>query len=73
MKNILLIILFTVTLLSCKKERECVCTATVAGASAGTTTITIKDTKKNATEECDKGDAKATIFGFSTVTECELK
>jgi Ni/Co efflux regulator RcnB len=48
--------LVATTMTSCKKDYTCECTATVLGMTA-TTSTTINDTKKNATETCDKGDA----------------
>ena len=44
------------TMTSCKKEYTCECTATVLGFTA-TSSATIKDTKKNAKEACEKGNS----------------
>ncbi len=58
---------------SCKKEYTCSCITTSAGVQTGTTNSTIEDTKKNAEEACDKGDASISVLGVSTATECSIK
>lgn len=52
------------TLTSCKKEYTCTCKVTLLGITTSASG-TIKDTKKNAKEECDKGDSAG-------VSECEI-
>lgn len=65
MKKVLFIGLALLVLTSCKKDWTCECTS---GDTSGTTTI--KDmTRKDAKEECDKGDIS--IMGFKI--ECGLK
>jgi hypothetical protein len=63
---------FAFGLTSCKKEYTCKCTATVAGSSA-TSETKIEDTKKNAKEACDKGDASSTAGGITTSVACEIE
>ncbi len=57
---------------SCKKEYTCECKATGAGITS-TSSDTIKDTKKNAKEACDKGDATSSVAGITSTVECEIK
>jgi hypothetical protein len=57
---------------SCKKDYTCECKTTTAGVSA-TASSTINDTKKNATEACDKGDASTTVLGVTSTVECSIK
>ncbi|MCG8576274.1 MAG: hypothetical protein MI810_15400 [Flavobacteriales bacterium] len=75
MKRIILssfIALGVLAFTSCKKDYTCECTTTTAGVSA-TASTTITDTKKNATESCDAGDATTTVGGITATTECEIK
>jgi len=67
MKKVLVLGLFSaMALASCKKDWTCKCTNSVAGS----TSSTIADmTKKDATTECNKGDASV---GGVTV-DCELQ
>jgi hypothetical protein len=60
--------IFTLGLSSCKKDWTCTCTTTVTGFGTTTVSGTIKDTKKNAKEECDKGDATTSVGS----TACEI-
>ena len=62
----------TFTLVSCKKERTCTCTSTTAGYSQ-TATTTIKDTKKNAKESCEKMSSTSSSLAGTVTTKCELK
>jgi len=63
-------------LASCKKDYTCTCTTTAESASGSATTTastTINDTKKNAEEACDEGDATSSIGGYTSTTECTLQ
>jgi hypothetical protein len=60
--------LVATTMTSCKKDYTCECTTTALGVTVSES-ITINDTKKNATETCDKGDASA----FGVETACSIK
>lgn len=60
------------TLASCKKDYTCTCTTSVGGVSTSAST-TINDTKKNATEACDAGDATSTTLGISATVDCEIQ
>jgi Ni/Co efflux regulator RcnB len=72
MKKLLLSIaafaLVATTMTSCKKEYTCECTVSGGGFSA-TASGTIKDTKKNAKEECEKENG--TVSGVTT--SCKIK
>lgn len=57
---------------SCKKDYTCECKVTTAGITA-TSSSTINDTKANAEEACDKGDATTTVGGVSSTSECSIK
>ncbi len=61
----------TLSLASCKRDWSCKCTVTVNGASS-TTEGTINATKSDAEEQCDKGNASATVAGVTSTTSCEL-
>lgn len=66
MKKVLLIFGFGLFLLtSCKKDYTCACK--IDGLTVST--ITINDTKKNATATCDESDA--TILGV--VQDCSIQ
>jgi len=66
MKKILLAFGFGLFLLaSCKKDYTCVCKIGVQTVS----TVTINDTKKNATATCDESDGY--IFGIEQ--DCEIQ
>ena len=70
MKKVLFsaLVLGAMTLVSCKKEYTCSCSFSGNGVS-GTASTTIKDTKKNAQEECESGSATAN----GTTTTCSLQ
>lgn len=59
-------------LASCKKDYTCTCTSTVAGVSASES-VTINDTKKNAEEACNEGDATSTVLGITSTVDCEIQ
>jgi len=66
MKKVLLIAAVAgLAMVSCKKDYTCECTYSGSGIS-GTTSATIKDTKKKAKDACEKG----TIAGS---VECKIK
>lgn len=78
MKNLfILIVLGLLALTSCKKEYTCECKYTDSaypGISFPFNSSTIKDTKKNAEEECDKGDDSYTDEFDDLITiDCEIK
>ncbi len=60
--------LVATTMTSCKKDYTCECTVSGSGVTGGGTT-TIKDTKKNAEEACEK--LSSTAFGITTT--CKIK
>lgn len=66
------LMLAAIGLVSCKKEYTCECNYS-DGTTTATSSTTIKDTKKNATETCDQGDASTTIGGSTATWECEIK
>lgn len=57
---------------SCKKDYTCTCTTSGTGISASSSTV-INDTKANAEETCDKGDATTTSGSITITTACEIK
>lgn len=59
-------------LASCKKDYTCTCTSTVAGVSSSASS-TINDTKKNAEEACNEGDATSTVLGITSTVDCEIQ
>ncbi len=78
MKNLfILTVLGLLALTSCKKEYTCECKYTDSaypGISVPLGSTTIKDTKKNAEEECDKGDGSyIDEFDDLITTDCEIK
>lgn len=74
MKNLLLVaaVLFTVSLVSCKKDHTCECVTTIDGTST-TTSTTINDKKSDAEEACNALDSSTELLGITTTVECELK
>lgn len=74
MKKVFLVATFAAFGLSaCKKDYTCSCTTTTAGIAGTPQSTTINDTKKNATESCDAGDATITVFGITATTSCEIQ
>lgn len=73
---IAIVALFAISLVSCKKDHECVCTVTRTNGSTTTTTdddhFTFHDTKKRAKSRCDFYDGSGDFFG-PYVKECEIK
>ena len=57
------------TFTSCKKEYTCECTTTDGSTTVGTTTTTIKDTKKKAEDACNA----LNVSSGTAKTECKLK
>jgi hypothetical protein len=57
---------------SCKKDYTCTCTSSGSGITASASTV-INDTKANAEETCNKGDATTSSGGFTVTTACEIK
>lgn len=69
MKKVLLIAAVAgLAMVSCKKDYTCECTYSGGGVS-GTTTTTIKDTKKKATDACEK----LSVSAGGTSTTCKIK
>jgi hypothetical protein len=56
---------------SCKKDYTCTCTVTSGGSTTKGST-TIHDSKKDAEEACDAGDASYTSAGVTITTACDL-
>ncbi len=74
MKKVLAVAAFAAFgLMSCKKDYTCECTTTSAGVSSGTTSITINDTKKKATEACEGSSSSSTVFGVVIESSCAIK
>ncbi len=73
MKKVLLIAAVAgMAMVSCKKDYTCECTTKDNGTVMGTSSVTIKDTKKNADEACS-GKASTTGGGTTISTECAIK
>lgn len=72
---IALVALMAVAFTSCKKDYTCKCTATVNGQvfATGSTTKSIKDTKKKAKDACNQGDSESTSGGITTKVDCEIE
>ena len=69
MKKVLLIAAVAgLSFASCKKDYTCECTISGNGVS-GSTTATIKDTKKKAKDACEKGSSEV----MGTTTTCKIK
>lgn len=60
MKKLVIAFAAIAFLASCKKEYTCTCKTTLLGVTTSAST-TIKDTKKNAEETCDKGDQSGLV------------
>lgn len=70
-KYLVLGAIVSVAFISCKKDYTCECTANAAGVTS-TSTISIKDTKKNAEEDCESAKASLeTQYGTGTAS-CTL-
>ncbi len=69
-------IAFMATFASCKKDHTCTCTTTsddgMGGTSSASISGTINDTKKNAEEKCEEGNATTDVGGFTSTTTCKL-
>jgi hypothetical protein len=56
---------------SCKKDYTCTCTVTSGGSTTSGKT-TIHESKKDAEEACNAGDASYSSAGVTITTSCEL-
>jgi hypothetical protein len=72
MKKVLLVAAVAFAFASCKKDYTCECTTTTAGISV-TASTTVKDTKKKATDACEKGTTSSSVAGISSSTTCKIK
>ncbi len=72
MKKLFVVVAVAVLgLASCKKDYTCECVGSSNGVKVegSATSVTINDTKANATDQCDKGDVS--VNGMSI--DCEIK
>jgi hypothetical protein len=70
--TLLAVAALAMTFASCKKDYTCECTSTTAGISA-TASTTINETKKKATDACEKGTTSTTVLGITSSTTCKIK
>jgi len=74
MKNLFILTVFAlIALTSCKKDYTCECTGSIDGQVLASESTTINDTKSNAADACDEGDASDSSTGYLIKTECEIK
>jgi len=69
-KFFLIVAAISLTMLSCKKQYDCVCTSSGNGVSVSSTT-SFRDTEKNAKAACDQ-QGKNTNAGTGSTTTCTL-
>lgn len=70
-KGLAFVALLAMTFVSCKKDYTCTCTTTVLGVSATRSYDLPNQTKKDATDACDRYERDANNGGVGT-TNCHL-